>query len=176
MRKSIKNLSMTVLILLATLLFSTVAYAAEIPAATDEFYVNDFADVFTAEEEERLLDNAVTLAEESDGIQVVVTTVESLDGDSDDKEQRLKAILTQIEQWVERASKFKNIKMKNVCEFLSKHAQRIIYASVLDYRISNSVVEGINSHAKLLQRIHKGQIQVPTYICLLHRSFPGKVA
>lgn len=82
MRKSIKNLSMTVLILLATLLFSTVAYAAEIPAATDEFYVNDFADVFTAEEEERLLDNAVTLAEESDGIQVVVTTVESLDGDS----------------------------------------------------------------------------------------------
>ena len=100
----------------------------------------------------------------------------SLDGDSDDKEQRLKAILTQIEQWVERASKFKNIKMKNVCEFLSKHAQRIIYASVLDYRISNSVVEGINSHAKLLQRIHKGQIQVPTYICLLHRSFPGKVA
>ena len=73
---------MTVLILLATLLFSTVAYAAEIPAATDEFYVNDFADVFTAEEEERLLDNAVTLAEESDGIQVVVTTVESLDGDS----------------------------------------------------------------------------------------------
>lgn len=82
MRKSIKNLSITVLILLATLLFSTVAYAAEIPAATDEFYVNDFADVFTAEEEERLLDNAVTLAEESDGIQVVVTTVESLDGDS----------------------------------------------------------------------------------------------
>ena len=82
MRKSIKNLSMTMLILLATLLFSTVAYAAEIPAATDEFYVNDFADVFTAEEEERLLDNAVTLAEESDGIQVVVTTVESLDGDS----------------------------------------------------------------------------------------------
>ena len=70
------------LILLATLVFSTVAYAAEIPAATDEFYVNDFADVFTAEEEERLLDNAVTLAEESDGIQVVVTTVESLDGDS----------------------------------------------------------------------------------------------
>ncbi len=82
MRKSIKNLSITVLILLATFVFSTVAYAAEIPAATDEFYVNDFADVFTAEEEERLLDNAVTLAEESDGIQVVVTTVESLDGDS----------------------------------------------------------------------------------------------
>lgn len=58
-----------------------VAYAeSSIPDATSQFYVNDFADVFTSKEEALLMDNAVALAEEYDGIQVVVTTIESLGG------------------------------------------------------------------------------------------------
>lgn len=59
------------------------AYAeTTIPDATSQFYVNDFADIFTAEEESRLMTTAVALAEEHDGIQVVVTTIESLGGDT----------------------------------------------------------------------------------------------
>lgn len=59
------------------------AYAkTTIPDATSQFYVNDFADIFTDEEEARLMDTAVSLAEEHNGIQVVVTTVESLGGDT----------------------------------------------------------------------------------------------
>lgn len=59
------------------------AYAkTTIPDATSQFYINDFADIFTDEEEARLMDTAVALAEEHNGIQVVVTTVESLGGDT----------------------------------------------------------------------------------------------
>lgn len=61
------------------------AYAeTTIPDATSQFYVNDFADVFTPEEEARLMATSVALADEHDGIQVVVTTIESLGGDTID--------------------------------------------------------------------------------------------
>ena len=82
MRKSLKNFGVTFLALFLMLFqFSTIVFAkTNIPQATDEFYVNDFANVLSDEEEKRLLDKAVTLAEESDGIQVVLSTVESLDG------------------------------------------------------------------------------------------------
>ena len=53
-----------------------------IPDATSQFYVNDFADVFTADEEAQLVNNAISLADNYDGIQVVVTTIESLDGNA----------------------------------------------------------------------------------------------
>lgn len=59
------------------------AYAeTAIPDATNQFYVNDFADVFTDTEETKLVETAVALAENYDGIQVVVTTITSLEGDS----------------------------------------------------------------------------------------------
>lgn len=59
------------------------AYAkTTIPDATSQFYVNDFADIFTDEEESRLMDTAVALADGHNGIQVVVTTIESLGGDA----------------------------------------------------------------------------------------------
>ena len=82
MRKSLKNFGVTFLALFLMLFqFSTIVFAkTNIPQATDELYVNDFANVLSDEEEKRLLDKAVTLAEESDGIQVVLSTVESLDG------------------------------------------------------------------------------------------------
>ena len=84
MRKSLKNFGVTFLALFLMLFqFSTIVFAkTNIPQATDEFYVNDFANVLSDEEEKLLLDKAVTLAEESDGIQVVLSTVESLDGNS----------------------------------------------------------------------------------------------
>lgn len=75
-------LSCLVLLLVSSIL-PFVAYAeTAIPDATSQFYVNDFADVFTDEEESRLMDNAVALADEYDDIQVVVTTIKSLDGSS----------------------------------------------------------------------------------------------
>ena len=81
------KMSALVLSCLALLVVSSilpfVAYAeTTIPDATSQFYVNDFADVFTDEEEARLMDNAVALADEYDGIQVVVTTIKSLGGDT----------------------------------------------------------------------------------------------
>lgn len=66
------------------LCFSTVILAranANAPEATSDFYVNDFAGVFTETEKSRLMTNAVNLENELDGIQVVVTTIKSLEGD-----------------------------------------------------------------------------------------------
>ncbi len=83
MRKTLRILSLIFIALLmcaSTLIF--VYAAATIPAATSEFYVNDFAGVFTETEKNKLVSNAVTLANEHDGIQVVITTIKSLDGDS----------------------------------------------------------------------------------------------
>ena len=57
-------------------------YAISIPQPTQEFYVNDFADVLTEEEEKQMLEKAVNLASEELGIQVVVTTIKSLEGES----------------------------------------------------------------------------------------------
>ena len=56
--------------------------APNIPQATSEFYVNDFANVFTEKEESALMERAVDLANTSDGIQIVVTTITSLDGNT----------------------------------------------------------------------------------------------
>ena len=53
-----------------------------IPTATNDFYVNDFAGVFSEEEKTQLLDKAINLAKTKDGVQVVITTVDSLNGSS----------------------------------------------------------------------------------------------
>ncbi|MBQ8043482.1 MAG: TPM domain-containing protein [Clostridia bacterium] len=83
MNKTLRTLS--ILVLALVMCFGTVTYAfanANIPAATSDFYVNDFAGVFAEEEKSKLMTNAVTLANEFDGIQVVVTTIKSLEGDT----------------------------------------------------------------------------------------------
>ena len=93
MKKSIKKsthrskmsaILLTCLVLVAVFsVMPILAYAeTTIPDATSQFYVNDFADVFTNEEESRLMETAVSLADEHDGIQVVVTTITSLGGDT----------------------------------------------------------------------------------------------
>ena len=94
----------------------------------------------------------------------------------DSEAEKVAYVLQAIEQVRERFLKFKNVKMQNFAKFFKKHADHIAYASVLDFHLSNSVVEGINSQAKHLQRVHKGQFHVATYICLLHQFFPGKAA
>lgn len=82
-----KNLTKTFSVLLFAVILcigslTSVFAAATIPEATEDFYVNDFANVFTAEEKEALMESAVKLANESNGIQVVISTVESLEGDT----------------------------------------------------------------------------------------------
>jgi len=82
-----KNLTKTFCVTLITVIlcissFTSVFATATIPEATTDFYVNDFANVFTNEERTALMNNAVKLANESDGIQVVVSTVEALEGDT----------------------------------------------------------------------------------------------
>lgn len=83
MKQAIKALTYLVILILGIFQLSTLALAkTSIPSATDEFYVNDFAGVFTADEKVRLLDNAVALSDEHDGIQIVITTIASLNGNT----------------------------------------------------------------------------------------------
>ena len=83
MKRSMRRLLILLLLMIAC--FSTahlVLAITDIPSATSDFYVNDFAGVFTETEKSKLMANAVTLEKELDGIQVVVTTIKSLDGDT----------------------------------------------------------------------------------------------
>lgn len=83
MKKSIKSFIVVFILFVGLFQSSAVVFAqSNIPNATSDFYVNDFAKVFSADEKSRLMDNAVKLSNEHDGIQVVVTTVKTLDGDS----------------------------------------------------------------------------------------------
>lgn len=70
--------------LVGIFIFSTMVFAAEsdIPDATSQFYINDFANIINDNVEKDMQDRAVALAEDSDGIQVVVTTVQTI-GDAD---------------------------------------------------------------------------------------------
>lgn len=71
-------------ILSVTLVFtSTTANAAnsydfEVKGATTDFYVNDFAGLFTDQQKADMMEKAVALDKDYGGIQVVVTTVDSL--------------------------------------------------------------------------------------------------
>ena len=81
MRKSAR--SIIAIFVLAIMFVAQVAYAKiSIPKATKNFYVNDYAEVFSLSEEQQLMEKAVALSDEYDGIQVVVTTIKSLDGNS----------------------------------------------------------------------------------------------
>lgn len=81
MRKSIK-IFIAIFVLAIMLLTPVVHAKVNIPEATSDFYVNDFANVFSSSEKAQLMEKAIALSDEHDGIQVVVTTVKSLDGNS----------------------------------------------------------------------------------------------
>lgn len=55
------------------------SYELDVVNHTSDFYVNDFAGLFTEDQKKQLMENAVGFDEDSSGIQVVITTVESLD-------------------------------------------------------------------------------------------------
>lgn len=83
MRKSIKCFVTMLLLVFGVMQMPVAVFAkANIPDATSEFYVNDFSNIFSEDEKSRLIDNAVKLADEHNGIQVVISTVESLNGNS----------------------------------------------------------------------------------------------
>jgi len=83
MKKSIKSFTFVLIaVILCFSTFTSVFASAKIPEATSEFYVNDFANVFSTQEKSILMNNAVTLSDENDGIQVVISTVKSLEGDT----------------------------------------------------------------------------------------------
>lgn len=88
----------------------------------------------------------------------------------------IESVKQQIKDWIARASLFRNAKMQDAGKFIEKHEKHIVYASSLPFHISNSVVEGINSQAKILQRIRKGRYDEEDYILILHHAFPGREA
>jgi len=61
-------------------MFANAISETNIPSATEEFYVNDFANLFTSSQKEEMLLRAEALAEQPEGVQVVINTVKSLDG------------------------------------------------------------------------------------------------
>lgn len=83
MRKTFKTF--TFVLMAVILCFCTcipTLASPNIPDATLDFYVNDFANIFSAEDKDILMNNALSLANKSDGVQVVISTVESLEGDT----------------------------------------------------------------------------------------------
>lgn len=74
-------LAITILVMTVSLTaFGSNRYNVEVEKQTDDFYVNDFANLLTETDKQVMMENAVKLAEEYDGIQVVVSTVNSLNG------------------------------------------------------------------------------------------------
>lgn len=82
MKKKLRQSTLVaIMVIVISLQLVITAFATStIPTATSDFYVNDFAGIFTEEEKASLVDKAVTLAEGEEGIQVVISTIESLDG------------------------------------------------------------------------------------------------
>lgn len=67
------------LCLMTVMSISSLTYAQTYPSPTSIFFVNDFANVLSAETEQQLISSAVTLYEET-GAQIVVVTVPDLSG------------------------------------------------------------------------------------------------
>ena len=62
-----------------TILLSGISVFAALPTPTNEFFVNDFANVLSSQTEKYIVERGAAAAE-TDGTQIVVTTVESLEG------------------------------------------------------------------------------------------------
>lgn len=84
MTKNRTTKTITGVLLLVILLFftkSTTVWAADFPDTSREFYVNDFAGILSEDTKQFVIQKSTALASASDA-QVVVTTINSLDGDS----------------------------------------------------------------------------------------------
>ena len=72
-----------IFIILAVLSGTTfLSHAADLPKPISNFFVNDFADVIESSTEQEIQNAAVQLYEKSGGAQVVVVTIDSLEGES----------------------------------------------------------------------------------------------
>lgn len=79
MKRIFRHVAIFTIIFLHFLLFTTqFAYAEKIPNHTSNFYVNDFANVFSQTQIKEMMSKALLLYENYNGVQVVVTTVESM--------------------------------------------------------------------------------------------------
>lgn len=85
MRKNIfyKRVTHGILLIILLLVFQAtgIQAASNIPTQTREFYVNDFAGILNDDTEQFIIQNSTSLADVSEA-QIVVATIESLDGDS----------------------------------------------------------------------------------------------
>jgi uncharacterized membrane protein YgcG len=77
MRKTIWN-CVTVISLVLLILLQTGIGEAGMPTQTLDRFVNDFAEIFSAEQKEEILRKSKEMADRKEGIQLVVTTVVSL--------------------------------------------------------------------------------------------------
>ena len=75
-------LVVTFLISFILIMKSSIVFASNVnvQTQTSQFYVNDFANVFSDEQEQNMMQKAVELEQSYNGIQVVVTTINSLEG------------------------------------------------------------------------------------------------
>lgn len=62
--------------------------------------------------------------------------------------------------------------MDRFCRFLGKHKEQLIYAGT--FKVSNSIVEGMNSAAKAIQRVTRGVKDIVKYGLRLHIAFRGR--
>ena len=70
-------------LLISILMITQSTFAISIPNPTNEFFVNDFANVIDADDEREFFNIAKSLYESSDNsTQVVVVTIDSLEGNS----------------------------------------------------------------------------------------------
>ena len=71
------------IVALAVAFVCLVSIGFAMPKATNEFYVNDFANILSAETKQYILDHSVALEKETTA-QVIVSTVTSLEGEDID--------------------------------------------------------------------------------------------
>lgn len=80
MKKYLKGCIAAIFALVITLSFCGCGTDDELPQPTKEFFINDFADVITGEDEKTIYSQGVALQEKTKA-QTVVVTVKSLDGE-----------------------------------------------------------------------------------------------
>ncbi len=79
MEAAMKRFLRSITAMAVTILLSGISVFAALPTPTNEFFVNDFANVLSSQTEKYIVERGAAAAE-TDGTQIVVTTVESLEG------------------------------------------------------------------------------------------------
>lgn len=81
----LKNVFKVSLCIIVLLLIPVITYAqSQIPEHSQQFFVNDFAKIFSEQQITELVNRAAALDQNHNGIQVVITTVDTLGGESID--------------------------------------------------------------------------------------------